>query len=912
MEALVSTPHGKPMADLQALIAAQRRTEQVLSDLVAAQRDVEATLAALPDRLRRAPADTAVEEVTDPTRSPKNGTKVQPMRDAPSWPRFESHNPGEDQAAPNQDSLVAPMLPLHWPKSIKVQEALVTASGPSPVRVSVSRSKDRIGKRVSDVTDDLGPHAQWLRDPSSSANLAFAVLSMLVLMHDLCIIPYALAWQLQFEGYLLLSSWMSACFWTVDIGLSFIRGYYSDEGLVTAPKATARQYMTKFFVSDLLVSFCDWLVLALVTLTDGTSSEKGLKVLRLAKLARFLRIIGALRMFRVLKTLWDFLDRVMSDTWQWFVSIASSIFAGLLLTHLMACAWMAIGRMSSTDTGEQWVNYNILYDGHTVPFADAPPLYQYMTSYHWALAVLTQGSIEFPCMSSFERVFNIASLIIGFLGGSVFVSSLSARMVEYETLQRDRVQQLRRLRRYLDEHNVPPRLSVITLRQATQRLRGQKPLTSKDVPVLDILSSVLRKELHASLCKPQLLRHPLFRVFDTLDAPWLDGFCRGAITVDFLSDCDELFNPGAVSKAMYMLMQGQMSYRQVPDSSPVTEQRVRFVREGAWICESALWSQWIHVGAAEATMHCRLVTLRTNATVELLQRHHTIRNVSRAYCIEFHKRIVTARPPLAEWPDDLAVPSTAFEELVMSLPHVLGMMIGFQAVDQILSNTRGRDLLGVCHADASRLEEDCHQLKEEIQAGKCTMCLDAQGKILRITTMVLTRVEDENGLFFWQLGKTEHASLSAVAQMPGIKRKRGESLEHAMVRLFAGPLAPLAGASIEGTEQNVAEGTSSKYGVHTRYLRTICNAKFQGALQAPHCALPPRGRKALNGDSRLEEFVGRRVYVLQHEGGAKLYAWLTAEEIEYFDTCSGGEVLESWLADLPLPAEDGSEFDMAL
>eukprot|EP00971_Amphidinium_carterae_P314111 6243499-Amphidinium_carterae.2 len=45
-------------------------------------------------------------------------------------------------------------------------------------------------------------------------------------------------------------------------------------------------------------------------------------------------------------------------------------------------------------------------------------------------------------------------------------------------------------------------------------------------------------------------------------------------------------------------VKGLLAYTQEPDSAPVENAHTIAVKAGRWICEAALWSQWIHVGTA--------------------------------------------------------------------------------------------------------------------------------------------------------------------------------------------------------------------------------------------------------------------------------------------------------------------------
>lgn len=926
------------------------RVERLLEELLAARRGIEAAIALLPGHGRGPPGEEASVACTESGGAGGEDAALPPAQ------RAQGHGPGglsqwhtenselsaleREPAAPAPpEEFVAPTLPTQWPSTLAVQNDLV--AGVSWVPVTILRSSGSIsGSDAGECMPE--PRGNWVTNPNSSVNSVLALFSLLFLIHDLMLVTFTVAWQLPFEGYVRVSSFTSVSFWSADIGLTFLRGFYAKEELILARRSIAVHYLRTWLFPDLVLAASDWVscIFLLDTSNSGEAGPSGARGLRLAVLGRFVRIAGLVRMMRLLRKLADVLDRHSSDVARRAISLVSGAVVVLFLTHVLACGWMAIGRFAYSDTGASWIDAHVELDGELRPFSEAPLAYQYVSAFHWACAQVTLTSIEFACANSCERCFTMCCVLVGFFAGSVLISFFSSKMVEYQTLQRERVQQLRRLRRYLAEGKVEGRLVALALQQATERLGTLKPLTPSDVPVLGMLSQGVRKELHASACRPRLLEHQLFRLFCTVEKGWLSSFCSEAVEVNFVSEADDLFSPGTAALAAYVLVSGEICYHQVPESSPVAKPSMRVVREQAWLCESALWSKWIHVGKAEATKPCRFLTLHVDAAIVSLKQHHAVRTISSAYCVEFHRRIMAARPPFADWPDDLGVPGTAFEELVVSMPFEVVRSISIQAVDHIFSEADGREsaFFGLSFAARWQMEAKHQKLKEEVQQGKCAVVLDAEGRAVRITSVVLIRVVDEEGHCFWQLGKMEGAKVLAKAEMPGGKRLRGESSMDAVERLFAGQLRALAGCVWERMEHNVTEETSREYGVHTKYLRTICHGTLESAPAAPCCTLgqsvsaggsAPTPQRTSRNQSILKQtfsvasaeveslqqaFLDRQVYVFRHAatGVARLYALLSAQEIEFFGTRLGEQVLRSWLMELQLPQESVQIFEKDL
>merc|ERR1719343_1767956 len=103
--------------------------------------------------------------------------------------------------------------------------------------------------------------------------------------------------------------------------------------------------------------------------------------------------------------------------------------------------------------------------------------------------------------------------MLGFLFGSLLIASLSAAIVDYQMMQKDKNQKLRALRQYLLERQVEGSLATPVQKQALERLARQDRLQWKEVALLEMISARLRHRLHFSVLKAHLIRHPLLRLW---------------------------------------------------------------------------------------------------------------------------------------------------------------------------------------------------------------------------------------------------------------------------------------------------------------------------------------------------------------------------------------------------------------
>merc|ERR1711974_289270 len=74
----------------------------------------------------------------------------------------------------------------------------------------------------------------------------------LVIICDLTLTPFLLAWGVPFDGTILTFSQVSLTFWTLDMALSFTTGFYRDGELILSFKEIAKHYLKTTFAPDFL------------------------------------------------------------------------------------------------------------------------------------------------------------------------------------------------------------------------------------------------------------------------------------------------------------------------------------------------------------------------------------------------------------------------------------------------------------------------------------------------------------------------------------------------------------------------------------------------------------------------------------------------------------------------------------
>lgn len=575
-----------------------------------------------------------------------------------------------------------------------------------------------------------------------------------------------------------------------------------------------------------------------VTLLSGSGTNQGLRMMRLLKATKSLRILAVLKMARVarLPRFWsEFMDRSLSENSRVFLRLAT-MFCGILwLNHLLACLWYSIGTMAPSDTGSRWTLASLDVGGAELPYLDSPKAYQYMTAHNWSMAQTTLGAMEITSRNSLERAFNVLCLLLALLCGSTLISMLSATMVDLQMSHHERVRHLRLLRRYLRENGIGSILAIRTQRQANERLGERSRLGRQDGFALQVLSRSLQKQLHTEICESKLIGHPFFRVVCNVLSTGFDEFPSNVVTVEIVRASDDIFFAGVVAKAAYMISCGAVAYTQEPMTSPVHEQTTVSVDKGSWLCECALWTEWLHVGSARALGECELLVIDAESFLSSLQGHRIMGSLASEYGLAFHRRVMEATPPLGWWPTDLETPFAECADVVCLMPE-----------SALLSaeNARSGGPLASLRGGGSLFRSPVHGLLDAVPSGGVVLVHKSTGEVEAVQHRIEYEILNDDGRLLVQVGTWNGTRAQSGLGLPTIKQAAHESTAECCARLVSCKLHPFAaGLSIERVER-VVDKESGSGGVDVRRVTRRCLASFSGEPQAPMCTAHSLGSKA--------------------------------------------------------------------
>jgi len=678
------------------------------------------------------------------------------------------------------------------------------------------RFKNPRGKfDVRQISAKNDPVHHCMLRPNSYTRFLFDGLGTIFLMYDLFLMPCILAWDLRLTDWLLHASIITMCYWILDILVSFRTGHVSVHGEVEShPWVVCMRYLRGWFALDITLVLIDAVsTAALVWINSAAASTEDEDILLMAKMCRFLRVV---RMFRITRLRHVF-RRIAdySPTLDLHLNIISHLFSICYVNHLMACVWYAIGAGSYTDTGYRWLDLTVGSDD-TVTYEAVSTEYQYATSLHWAVTQMTPGSMQVSPQNTTERVFNVMCLLLGMVFFSHTISMLSSKMTSIKIAEQHKEEQLHTLRRFLRQNGVSHSLSVRLHREVAERMSASKKvLHINEIKVIHLISLQLQTQLRQELCGRHLLHHPLFQLCARVDELMIQNMSMNAEQV-VLAPADSLFLAGTEGFAAYLNISGRCSYIQeiLDDKSPP----VVSLHQQQWLCEVVLWVEWMHVGTTQADEHATFLSLEASHFGNLLRNNTVWAAFVRDYGRLFHARVVAARPPAEDWPNDLAVPGASYGEILVSMPEEARRLSGeiglYELQADHASSLHGRDVI---------------DLQDEVRSGKSTLMVTGDGQVERVVALVTVEIMQDDGLILVQVGEDKDgvATPYIPVRLPGMKLKEAMSASDCARTVVHDRLEEMAPfISIQESKRIPETRESETRGINTHYIMTKYSAKL--------------------------------------------------------------------------------------
>mmetsp|Transcript_38841 Transcript_38841/g.91404 ORF Transcript_38841/g.91404 Transcript_38841/m.91404 type:complete len:972 (+) Transcript_38841:112-3027(+) len=763
-----------------------------------------------------------------------------------------------------------------------------------PLRVGLEGTTKVDGERIIQAISQGGnlliaepsfAHIQTPRlplDPNSRFVTRMDMIKLVVLLYDVLMAPYLACWDVRVSGNLMITAMIAASFWLFDCMLHFVTGFYVKGDLIMDLGRVVRTYLRRPFWKDFGLIFCDWTVIFCDAFLPESVQSVELDIL--VSVVRTCRLLKLLRVLRLIKLL-DKISKASLLASTLIVAQMIRIPMGLIVyNHIVSCVWGFIGRRAPTNTGHRWLDGTIHLPAGVDTYGEDPPTYsdlesheQYLVAFHWTLAQMTPGPTNIHAGSSFERAFNVLVLVCGMLFGSMIVSQFSSIIMQMTLLQREQIQKLDKVRRFLMQRKIGASLALRVQKQVTQRLSEEVPLQVHDVPAFELLANALRDELLREVRMPHLLSHAVFSLWQRMDKKGLYSFVAQGVQFFFLPPPEVLFEPLHEGNEAYLIVSGRLLYTQAPPTS------WEFVREelknGTWLCEAALWSDWVHVGKVEAEVATELLVVSSEALMAEFNRDHPACHLLKHYGRSYHQRILSAVPPYARWPTDLRVPFTEVSDL-------LGPHVGIGMLQSAIGN-------GHLHITKEAEQELMHELLEE----KCALITNKDGHLERVVSVVALKVRDQAGNIFVELGTCDATGKrKARCTLPGGKRAMNEVPQKAMRRVLEKRMPGLIDVlELDGTQQSQERKESPNFNMTSTYTKTL----HTGIIARP-LNLVGYSTKQLDDEkpADLPIIMEEVTFVMDGKGGWLLYGFVPQAHYDILSSEDSQKALQKWLKNL--------------
>ncbi|CAE7151700.1 CNGA3 [Symbiodinium necroappetens] len=359
---------------------------------------------------------------------------------------------------------------------------------------------------------------------------------LLLIAYDVFAIPLQ-AFPLDEDVFTESMGWITLCFWTTDMVVSNIVGYFDGPQLVMQQYRITLRYLRTWFVLDAVVVIPDWFT-------------------RLAQ---------------------DFID---SEYLFIVMDILRLLLFIVVLNHVIACLWYLLGYIGYESGDYNWLEYT----GYT-KVIEGSIAWQYTTALHWSLTQFTPAGMDVFARNVPERIMSVIVLGFAVIIFSSVLASVSASMTALRNLQGDSKKQFWLLRRYLRRKQVTTqsRVRIIKFLEHVVMIQA-KTVKSSDVSLLGKLSQPLKELLEYEVHKETVMLHPFFHYLGECVHSLMVKLCAATLAqVQFaLQDC--IFRAGDLGEHMYFITSGTAKYA------------YQELHEGDWMAEASLWTQWSHRG----------------------------------------------------------------------------------------------------------------------------------------------------------------------------------------------------------------------------------------------------------------------------------------------------------------------------
>ncbi|CAE7273367.1 RABC2A, partial [Symbiodinium sp. CCMP2456] len=165
-------------------------------------------------------------------------------------------------------------------------------------------------------------------------------------------------------------------------------------------------------------------------------------------------------------------------------------------------------------------------------------------------------------------------------------------------------------------------------------------------------------------------------------------------------------------------------------------------------------------------------------------------NVHVTCCENVRTRLAMAKPPQAPWPNDVEVPSTSFDEIIVCASSVVRNLVSRIGLELVKDQVGTQWATAVFRNHPRNIEE----LEREVIRSKCMLMANTHGDVERLAAVSTINISRRDGTSLMQLGTWDpEVGLRVSCKLPGTKQELGETAQEAMSRVLETDLLPFKG-----------------------------------------------------------------------------------------------------------------------
>jgi hypothetical protein len=434
-------------------------------------------------------------------------------------------------------------------------------------------------------------------------------------VYDIIMVPFVFSFGVDPNDGVFIGAmdWITLLFWTADMVQGFFLAYFEEGVLVMSHAKVLSNYMRGWCIIDILVVLPGWIV----KFSNAWSSGQPVGLLgKILKALRAIRILRLARLAKLQRILHSFYDRIEDERKFILIQLIKLLLFVSLMNHLIACVWFFIGT-EMEKSGPSWTREYLSSSSHSL-------LDEYLISLHWSLTQFTPASMGVCATNAPERAFSIVVLFVAMVCFSSIVGSITGSMTTLRSMSFEVTRDFWLLRKYLKQRNIDHDLRRRVCKFLEFQVLGKPRRVERgQLTILDKLSADLSDELWHADFWPVVEKHPCFQLLQGEENARCQRLCGRCLSPHVWAESEVVFRFGDEGRFMYFLKEDAsrglkgacMDFRHglVGGKEPI--------REGAWISEAVLWTDWRHLGELRCNHTCDLITVDPNEFAVAV-RHH--------------------------------------------------------------------------------------------------------------------------------------------------------------------------------------------------------------------------------------------------------------------------------------------------